>query len=91
MSCFVCGKKTWISHHVSYEPEITFAICEDCHDRIHNHDLYLLCPRKAKWWCSEDTIEIMENSMPFHLRGYVKIAWQSKLINRKEFYERKTN
>lgn len=37
--CEVCGPvDEAITHHVSYEPEVTVKVCWSCHYRIHNDE-----------------------------------------------------
>lgn len=37
--CVVCEEVgTCVDHHVSYNPEVTVAVCRRCHFRIHNKD-----------------------------------------------------
>lgn len=46
VTCFVCKKKIFMAtkprgirkHHISYYPEITCWVHQDCHDRIHDPD-----------------------------------------------------
>lgn len=45
--CSVCRQPARIEHHLSYTPEKTILVCEDCHDRIHRGDLWRLDPTKV--------------------------------------------
>jgi len=38
--CEICGKKKpeedLIRHHITYDPEFTIRVCEDCHHKCHS-------------------------------------------------------
>lgn len=42
--CKICGKEEdLVEHHISYEPEQTIWVCDDCHRRIHFLKEHPLC------------------------------------------------
>lgn len=34
--CYFCGKKSKMSHHVSYVPERKITLCRSCHGKLHS-------------------------------------------------------
>lgn len=36
--CFICGVSDTVSHHTSYEPEVTIEVCSRCHGKIHRKE-----------------------------------------------------
>ena len=87
MDCFVCLKnKNDTFHHVSYIPTVLIPVCDECHKRIHYGDYFLLDPRRCKEFCWEDNyiygsnVKDQENTMPEHLRIYVRIAFKSEIV-----------
>lgn len=91
MRCFICNKlNCFTAHHISYDPEISLPVCNDCHFKIHHGDEYIyLDPTRIGRSYIESgenrirnivTGEIIE--IPTHLWRYANYAIRSRAYNR---------
>jgi len=50
MNCQVCTlNPATIKHHISYFPEVTTAVCEPCHQKIHSGKYLELTKKYVKY------------------------------------------